>query len=180
MLFPLRRKLAVSAEQLSGAVGRHIPYQTIEAIVQAHRRPSHFAQILSRVLAFEANPRKYSSVHPPREQQKFNHRCDYEGSLRVSEALSLFFDDYDLTDHPAYDADFVARKSNELDEQGYSLIADFVLPMDCDAMIEFLGQDHILFREDLSGRIHNGYTPANVSRATSNVSRIVDQSTPYT
>jgi ectoine hydroxylase-related dioxygenase (phytanoyl-CoA dioxygenase family) len=176
MFFSPKARLAQSADQLSRTVGRPVPLPVIESIVDSHPRPRSFARILGGVLAFEANPRDYARAHPAREQQKWNHRCDYDGSLRVSAALSRYFDFYDLTALPAYDATFVARTSDELDRQGYSLIADFVAPTDCDAIVDFLGQAGLAFREDLSGTIHQGYTQANVDRASSNVTRIVDQS----
>ena len=176
MLFPLKRRLAKSAEQLSRAAGRRVSYEAVEAIVDKHRRPGQFARLLSRVLAFEANPRGYGNAHPLREQQKYSHNCDFDGSLLISEILSLYFDSYDLTKHSGYDGAFVARTSRELGDQGYSSVADFVPPADCDAIVEFLGRDGLHFREDISGTVHNGYVQANVSRAGSNVTRIVDQS----
>jgi len=176
MFFSPKSRLARSAEQLSRAVGRPVPWPAIEAIVDSHARPRRLSRILSGVLDFEARSREDGAMWGMREQQKLNHECDYDGSLRVSAALSRYFDSYDLTALAGYDAEFVARTSRELGQQGYSLIADFVTPEDCDAIITFLGRESLAFREDLSGTIHHGYSQANVDRASSNVTRIIDQS----
>ena len=176
MFFLEKRKLAESARRLNRSTDRDVPIAAVEALVRSHVRPTRLAQILRRVLDFETDRSAYDAAHPQKEQQKFNHRCDYAGACRIDDALSLFFDSYDLADAPGYDADFVARCSAELGAQGYSLLQNFVPSAECERIVEFLGQDHLQFREDLSGKTHRGYSARNVDATTSNVCRLVDQS----
>ena len=175
MFFHRRKNLAHSIGLLNEAVRRDLSLEAIEEIVHSHSRPGRLAEVLRRVLAFEAGPIEYNSKHNYREQRKYNHLCDFEASLRISEALSLYFGRYDLADSPSYDQHFVREHSEKLDEQGYSLIENCVSPADCQRIIDFLGQEQLLFREGLSNKLHRGYTPENVKRTTSNVCWIEDR-----
>lgn len=175
MFFDRTEKLAESARLLNKAAARDVSLQAIDTVVQTHPQRRRLAEVVRRVLAFEADPATYNSKHAQREQQKYNHRCDFEASLRVSEILSLYFDRYDLAESSAYDGRFVEEHSNGLDEQGYSLIEDYVSPADCDRIIGFLGREQLLFREGLSNRLHRGYTAENVNGTTSNVCWIEDR-----
>lgn len=175
MFFHLRGRLEKSVDRLNLAVGKEVPNRAVADIVQKHSRPNRFAEILRRVLAFEADPIDYNAQHPQREQRKYNHRCDFDASRRVSEALSLFFDSYALADRRSDDHDFLKRSSRELDEQGYSLTEDRVSFADCDAIVEFLGQDHLVFREALTNRTHLGYSAEHVRDTTSNTCWLTDK-----
>ena len=171
-----KRKLRGGVERLSRAAGKAVRVEAIEEIVGAHARPRRFADILSRVLEFEADPDRYDAAHPRKEQQKYNHRCDYAAAGLVSRALSLFFDHYDLRSLPRYDAAFVEQNAAALGKDGYVFLDAFVPSAECNDIVAFLGREQVVFCEDLSGRVHRGYTPANVAATTSNVCRITDQS----
>ena len=175
MLFFPRRKLAESVESLNSAVGKNVSDRVVTEIARSHSKANRVGEILRRVLAFEADPPEYNSRHPYREQRKYNHQCDFEASRRVSEALSLFFDPYALADSAAYDDDFVARRARELGEHGYSLIEDRVSPADCDAIVEFLGHDDLVFREAVTEKTHRGYSAENVRDSTSNTCWLTDK-----
>lgn len=172
-----RRQLRRGVERLDRAVGTHVGLDAVEAIVDSHAKPGRFAAILGRVLEFEADPARYDAAHSRKEQRKYNHLCDYTGAGLVSRALSLFFDPYELSSLPGYDAGFVARNTAALVKDGYVFLEAFLTSADCDRIVEFLAGDDVLFREDLSDRVHRGYTSANVAATTSNVCRITDQST---
>jgi Phytanoyl-CoA dioxygenase (PhyH) len=174
MFFVHKRRLADRVRQLNENSGREVPVAAVEAIVAAHERPSLFTKILSGILAFESAPSRPGLT--AREQQRLNHACDYEGAGRVSEALRLFFADYELGGLAGFDAEFVARCSSELTAHGCALVEGHLPPENCARILEFLGQERLVFREDLSGKEHRGYSARNVERTTSNVCRVTDQS----
>ena len=175
MFFLTRRRLARSVDLLNSALGKDVSRQAVAEIVEDYPRPTQLAETLRRVLAFEADPPAYNSVHPHREQRKYNHNCNFDASRRVSEALSLYFDPYEFTETAAYDNGFVEERTRELDEHGYSLIESRVPSADCDAIVEFLGQDHLVFREAVTNELHRGYSAENVEAATSNTCWLVDR-----
>ena len=170
------RKLRRGVEALNRATRKDVIPEAVQELVRAHTRPRQFADILNRVLEFEADPGRYDASHARKEQQKYNHRCDYAAAGLVSRALSLYFDHYDLESLPGYDAAFVETNARALVEDGYVFLGDFLSQAECDRIAGFLASEHVVFREDLSGREHRGYTPANVAASTSNVARITDQS----
>jgi hypothetical protein len=170
------RKLASAVERLNRVAGKSVGRAAIEEIVDAHPAPGRFARILRRVLEFEADPEGYATAHPRKEQQKYNHLCDYAGAGLVSRALSLFFDRYDTSALRGYDAALVERSVAALAAEGCVLLRTFVSSVDCDRIVEFLSHDAIVFREDVSGRPHLGYTRQNLVATTSNVCRVTDQS----
>lgn len=174
MFFVHKRRLAERVRRLNEAVGRDVTPATVEALVAAHPRPSRLASILSGVLEFEAAPDR--PVMPQRAQQKLNHACDYAGAARISRALALFFDPYALDGLAGFDAAFVARCTAALDATACALIERRLSAEHCDRIVEFLGHDRLTFREDLSGKVHRGYSARNVAATTSNVCRVADQS----
>jgi Phytanoyl-CoA dioxygenase (PhyH) len=177
MILIFTGKLRRSVRRLNRAVGREVPYPAVAALVRTHRRPNLMARILSRVLEFEADREHYNGRHPRREQQRYNHRCDYQGSVLVSRALSLFFDRYDLTRVPTYHDSFVTENTRVLGTDGCVLLPRFVSAAQCDRIVKFLGRTDIVFREDPGGTQHHGYTAENVEATRANVCRVVDQST---
>ena len=174
-LFP-RRKLRHSVELLNLAVGKHVPYEAIDNIVLEHKNPRLLAKILTRVLEYEADPQQYSVDHPYKQSRKYNHKCDYQGSLLVSKVLSLFFDPCDFRETSNFNPEFVSANAEKLAADGYFPLQDFVDSENCDKILGFMSQDEIQFREDLTGKIHRGYTQDNVDHTSSNCCRIVDQS----
>ncbi len=170
-----RRNLASAVDGLGRATGKRVRPEAIEELVDMHARPGRFAGILRRVLEFEAQPDRYDATHPRKEQQKYNHLCDYEGSALVSRALSLFFDRYEFAGLARYDTAIVDRCTAALGEDGYAFLGAFVSPADCERIVEFLARDDIVFREDLSERLHRGYTPQNLAATTANACRVTDQ-----
>jgi len=174
-LFP-GNKLRQSVELLNQAVGKNVPYGEIEKIVLEHKNPTLLARILTRVLAYEADPEQYAADHSYKRTRKFNHKCDYQGSLLVSKVLSLFFDECDFRDTQNFSPEFVSANAEKLGADGYFLLPDFVDSANCDRILEFMSHDEIQFREDLTGKIHRGYTQENVDNTSSNCCRIIDQS----
>jgi hypothetical protein len=172
----LERRLRKGVESLNASRGRQIPLAAIERIVRRHEKPDLLARILSRVLEFEADPRRYGSPRSVREQQKYNRKCDYSASLLVSEALSLFFDRYVLAGAAGYDERLVRDKAGQLSKEGYFTDRTLVGAADCEEIVDFLSREEVLFRENVGGRVHRGYTPANVAATTSNICRMTDQS----
>jgi Phytanoyl-CoA dioxygenase (PhyH) len=171
-----RGKLRRSVERLNRATGKNVNLAAVEELIDSHARPARLARVLRRVLELEADPAGYDAAHPRKEQQEYNHLCDYAAAGLVSRALSLFFDRYDLTALPGYDAGFVERATTALAEEGYVFLETFLTKAHCDRIVDFLSRDDVLFREDLSGREHRGYTPAHVAATRANVCRITDQS----
>ena len=172
-----KNRLASGIERLNRAAGARVGLEEVEEIVAEHARPGRIARVLSRVLEFEADPGRYDARHSRKEQQKYNHLCDYAAAGVVSRALALFFDRYELSALPDYDAAFVARATAALRRDAYVFLDAFLTSADCDRIVDFLARDDVRFREDVSGRVHRGYTSANVAATTSNVCRITDQST---
>jgi hypothetical protein len=176
MILIFTGKLRRSVRLLNRAVGREVPYSAVAALARMHARPNLMARILSRVLEFEADREHYNSRHPRREQQRYNRQCDYQGSVLVSRALSLFFDRYDLTGVPAYDDGFVTENTRALGTDGYVLLPRFVSAEQCDRIVEFLSRQDVVFREDPGGALHRGYSAESVEATRANVCRVVDQS----
>jgi Phytanoyl-CoA dioxygenase (PhyH) len=172
----VRRRLRNAVRLLNRATGKQVGVASVEAIVDSHARPARFARILARVLEFEAEPDRHTSARSRRGQRKYNHLCDYAAAQLVSRALALFFDRYDLTGLPGYRAAFVQKTGADLDKDGCSFIEAFVKAADCERIVDFLAGEEIAFREDLTGRVHCGYSAESLAATTSNVSRIVDQS----
>jgi Phytanoyl-CoA dioxygenase (PhyH) len=176
MIFGATRRLSESVERLNRAVARDVSPAALDTLALEHPHPRRMREIFSRLLAFEADPQRYNAHNSHREQQRYNHRCDYQGAELVSRALSLFFERYELEHAERYDASLVAEQAHALAAQGYSLLPRHLPAAVSERISTCLGAADIAFREDLSGKIHYGYRPETVAATTANVCRVVDQS----